>query len=156
MNRISFRPLSKKNVKRIQIIYIKFRYLNDDLSIKNLNFLERLLLMYPSKIEIQETTDKVTSTSLSDLFLAFVTLFQLKTRIYAKRADFNFESNNSPYLSTNIITLPANGIFIIKLFWYSRAYSCYSDFIKRYHCLIRNLMKQGYFKRLVLLFKYVH
>ena len=50
---------------------------------------------------------------------------QLQTSIYDKRDDFNFHITNFPFLSSNIPTSPAYGVFISQLIRYARACSSY-------------------------------
>ena len=69
---------------------------------------------------------------------------QLHTSIYDKRGDFNFHITNFPFLSSNIPSSPAYGIFISQLIRYSRACSSYECFILRARRLSSKLLKQGY------------
>jgi hypothetical protein len=52
-------------------------------------FAEFLPLIYPSELEIKETTDTASSASFLDLYLEFDDSGQLTTKIYDKRDDFN-------------------------------------------------------------------
>ena len=56
---------------------------------------------------------------------------QLHTSIYDKRDDFNFHITNFPFLSSNIPTSPAYGVFISQLIRYARACSSCGCFILR-------------------------
>ena len=69
---------------------------------------------------------------------------QLHTSIYDKRDDFNFHITNFPFLSSNIPSSPAYGVFISQLIRYSRACSSYECFILRARRLSSKLLKQGY------------
>ena len=76
-------------------------------------------------------------------------LYNLNTTyisIYDKRDDFNFHITNFPFLSTNIPTLPAYGVFISQLIRYARACSSYGCFILRATRLSNKLFEQGYVK----------
>ena len=48
---------------------------------------------------------------------------QLCTSLYDKRDDFNFHITIFPFLSRNIRSSPAYGVFIAQLIWYARACS---------------------------------
>ena len=66
------------------------------------------------------------------------------TSIYDKRDDFNFHITNFPFLSSNIPSSPAYGVFISQLIRYARACSSYECFILRTRRLSSKLLKQGY------------
>ena len=63
-----------------------------------------------------------------------------------KRDDFNFHITNFPFLSSNIPTSPAYGVFISQLIRYARACSSYGCFILRATRLSNKLLEQGYVK----------
>ena len=69
---------------------------------------------------------------------------QLHTSIYDKRDDFNFHITNFPFLSSNIPSSPAYGVFISQLIRYARACSSYDCFNLRARRLSSKLLKQGY------------
>ena len=56
---------------------------------------------------------------------------QLRTSLYDKRDDFNFNITNFPFLSTNIPSSPAYIVFISQLIRYASACSSYECFILR-------------------------
>ena len=82
--------------------------------------------------------------SYLDLLLSIGRDGQLHTSIYDKRDDFNFHITKFPFLSSNIPSLPAYGLFISQLIRYSRACSSYDFFILRARRLSSKLLKQGY------------
>ena len=63
-----------------------------------------------------------------------------------KRDDFNFHITNFPFLSSNIPSSPAYGVFISQLIRYARACSSYECFILRAMRLSNKLLGQGYVK----------
>ena len=63
-----------------------------------------------------------------------------------KRNDFNFHITNFPFLSSNIPSSPAYGVFISQLIRYARACSSYECFILRAMRLSNKLLGQGYVK----------
>ena len=71
---------------------------------------------------------------------------QLHTSIYDKRDDFNFHITNFPFLSGNIPTSPAYGIFISQLMRYALACSSYGCFILRATRLSNKMFEQKYVK----------
>ena len=102
--------------------------------------------MYPVELEIKDTTESNTSASYLDLLLSIGRDGQLDTSIYDKRDDFNFHITNFPFLSSNIPTPPAYGVFISQLIRYARACSSYECFILRATRLSNKLLEQGYVK----------
>ena len=60
--------------------------------------------------------------------------------------DFDFHITNFPFLSSNIPTSPAYGVFISQLIRYARACSSYGCFILRATLLSNKLLEQGYVK----------
>ena len=123
---------------------LTYRYIDDVLSINNPEFENYLGQMYPAELEIKDTTESITSASYLDLLLSIGRDGQLHTSIYDKRDDFNFHITNFPFLSSNIPSSPAYGVFISQLIRYSRACSSYECFILRARRLSRKLLKQGY------------
>ena len=68
------------------------------------------------------------------------------SQFYDKRDDFNFHITNFPFLSSNIPSSPAYGVFISQLIRYARACSSYECFILRAMRLSNKLLGQGYVK----------
>ena len=106
---------------------LTYRYIDDVLSI-NPEFENYLGQMYPAELEIKDTTESATSASYLDLLLSIGRDGQLHTSIYDKRDDFNFHITNFPFLSSNIPSSPAYGVFISQLIRYARACSSYECF----------------------------
>ena len=123
---------------------LTYRYIDDVLSINNPEFENYLGQMYPAELEIKDTTVSTTTASYLDLLLSIGRDGQLHTSIYDKRDDFNFHITNFPFLSSNIPSSPAYGVFISQLIRYARACSSYECFILRARRLSSKLLKQGY------------
>ena len=121
-----------------------YRYIDDVLSINNPDFVNYLGQMYPAELEIKDTTESNTSASYLDLLLSIESDGQLRTSLYNKRDDFNFHITNFPFLSSNIPSSPAYGVFISQLIRYARACSSYECFILRAARLSSKLLRQGY------------
>ena len=102
--------------------------------------------MYPPELEIKDTTESNISASYLDLLLSIGRDGQLRTPLYDKRDDFNFHITNFPFLSSNIPSSPAYGVFISQLIRYARACSSYECFILRAMRLSNKLLGQGYVK----------
>ena len=122
---------------------LTYRYIDDVFPINNPEFENYLGQMYPAELEIKDTTEGTTSASYLDLLLSIGTDGQNHTSIYDKRDDFNFHITNFPFLSSNIPSSPAYGVFISQLIRYARACSSYECFILRTTRLSSKLLKQG-------------
>ncbi|KAK3089515.1 hypothetical protein FSP39_004218 [Pinctada imbricata] len=121
-----------------------YRYIDDVLSINNPKFADYLSSIYPSELEVKETTETNNSASYLDIMLSYDTDGHMNTSLYDKRDDFNFGITNFPFLSSNIPSSPAYGVFISQLIRYARASTKYTDFVLRARRLSDKLLSQGY------------
>ena len=64
----------------------------------------------PKKIQMQINSIIKTCASYLDLLLSIGRDGQLRTSLYDKRDDFNFNITNCPFLSSNIPSSPAYGV----------------------------------------------
>ena len=132
----------------VQCMYLVYNYFIQDSSkvgrqsLCNRTFSWRLNCVVTSNAS--NTTESTTSASYLNLLLSIGRNGQLHTSIYDKRDDFNFHITNFPFLSSNIPSSPANGVFISQLIRYARACSSYECFILRARRLSSKLLKQGY------------
>ncbi|KAK3097858.1 hypothetical protein FSP39_013889 [Pinctada imbricata] len=94
--------------------------------------------------EVKETTETNNSASYLDIMLSYDTDGHMNTSLYDKRDDFNFSITNFPFLSSNIPSSPAYGVFISQLIRYARASTKYTDFVLRARRLSDKLLSQGY------------
>ena len=125
----SFLSISKKRLA-FQFKFT-YRYIDGVLSINNPDFDNDLGQMYPPELEIKDTTESNASASYLDLLLSICRDDHLHTSLYYKRDDFNFHIKHFPFLSSNIPSSPAYGVFISQLIRYARALSSYLCFILR-------------------------
>ena len=123
-----------------------YRYIDDVLSINNPDFENYLGQLYPHELEIKDTTESNTFASCLDLLLSICRNGQRCTSLYDKRNDFNFHITNFPFLSSNIPSSPAYGVYISQLIRYARACSSYECFILRAVRLSNKLLGQKYVK----------
>ena len=63
---------------------------------------------------------------------------------YDKRDDFSFPIVNFPFLSSNIPSSPAYGVYMSQMIRYARACCDYVDFKNRGILLTNKLLKQGF------------
>ena len=116
-------------------------------------FLSHLQFIYPRELEIKETTETAASSSYLDCYL-YIDNGKLTTRLNDKRDDFNFPIVNFPFLSSNIPSAPAYGVYVSQLIRYARTCSNYQYFMERGKVLTTKLLSQGYQKtKLVATFK---
>ena len=102
----------------VQQFNFTYRYIDDVLSLKNTTFAEYLEFIYPRELKIKETT--AASSSYLDCYL-YIDNGKLATKLYDKRHDFNFPIVNFPFLSSNIPSAPAYGVYVSQLIRYARA-----------------------------------
>ena len=116
-----------------------YRYIDDVLSLKNTKFAEYLEFIYLHELEIKETTEAAASSSYLDCYL-YIDNGKLTTRLYSvsfplgvweglrfvilalpglfsylfydKRDDFNFPNVHFPFLSSNVPSAPAYGVYV--------------------------------------------
>ena len=138
---LTFKTGRKKLASQFNFTY---RYIDDVFSTNNPDFENNLGQMYPAELEIKDTTESNTSASYLDLRLSIESDGQLRTSIYDKRDDFIFHITNFPFLSSNIQSSPAYGVFISQLIRYARACSSYECFILRAARLSSKLIGQRY------------
>ena len=116
--------VQKGEKKLTQSFNFTFRYIDDVLSLNNYNrFSDHLHLIYPSELEIKDTTDTDKSALYLNLFLEMTTDGRLHTKIYDKRDDFHFPNVNFPFPCSNIPAATAYGVYVSQLIRYSRATS---------------------------------
>ena len=94
----------------------------------------------------KETTETAASSSYLDCYL-YIDYGKLTNRLYDKRDDFNFLIINFPFLSSNIPSAPAYGVYVSQLIRYARTCSNYQDFMEREKVLTTKLLSQGYQKK---------
>lgn len=121
-----------------------FRYIDDVLSLNNLQFKDYLHQIYPSELEFKETTDTPALASYLDLYLYIDNSGRLKSKLYDKHDDFDFPIVNFPFLSSNIPTSPAYGVYISQLIRYCRACTCTVMFSTE-----RNYRLKNYYARVM-------
>ena len=79
------------------------RYIDDVLSINNPKFGNYIVDIYPTKLEIKDTTDADHRASYLDLDLRYDRDTRLQVKLYDKRDEFNLNIVTFPLMSSNII-----------------------------------------------------
>jgi hypothetical protein len=73
------------------------------------DFVDRI---FPTELEIKDTTDTYRSASYLDLHLEIDSEGRLRTKLYDKRDNFNFPIVNFPSICSNIPAAPAYGVYL--------------------------------------------
>ena len=122
-----------------------FRYIDDLFSINNVNFGNCISAIYPSELELKDTSTSSTEVCYLDTNIKtgdLTTPFRIS--IYDKRDDFAFRIVNVPHMDSNIPADPAYGVYISQLVRYARICTSKVDFINRLRGLSLRLRQQGF------------
>ena len=93
------------------------RYLDDLLNIDN-NFFDSMVnRIYPSKLQLNKANVSDAEASFLDLHLSISDGF-VKTKIYDKRDDFDFDIVNFPFLDGDVPRSASYGVYISQLIDY--------------------------------------
>ena len=110
--------------------------------IKNLR--SSLPIFTPKELTISETTESTSVASYLDLLFIRDNSNNITTKLYDKRDTFGFHTVNLPFMSSNIPSAPAYGVYASQLIRYARCCSNYSDFLSRHRALVTRLLSQVY------------
>ena len=117
----------------------------DDLtSFNNKRFKEFISDIYPKELTISETTESTSIASYLDLLFIRDEINNITTKLYDKRDAFGFHIVNFLFMSSNIPSAPAYGVYASQLIPCARCCSNYSDILLRHMALVTRLMSQGY------------
>ena len=119
------------------------RYLDDLLNIDN-NFFDSMVnRIYPSELQLNKTNVSDAEASFLDLHLSISDGF-VKTKIYDKRDDFDFDIVNFPFLDGDVPRSASCGVYISQLIRFARVSNHVDDFNTRNKVLTAKLLRQGY------------
>lgn len=120
----------ENNLNLIQCFNKTSRYIDDILNMNNPFFNNHIQDIYPKELILTKSSSSDTDVVFLDLHLTIKDNC-VKTSLYDKRDDFNFDIVNFPFLDGNIPKGPSYGIYISQLVRYVRACSCIEDFNQR-------------------------
>ena len=123
---------------------LSYRYIDNLISFNNKRFKEFISDIYPKELTISETTESTSIASYLDLLLIRDNSNNITTKLNDKRDAFGFHIVNFPFMSSNIPSAPANGVYASQLIHYAHCCSNYSDFLLRHRALVTRLLSQGY------------
>ena len=119
------------------------RFLDDLLNIGN-NFFDSMVnRICPSELQLNKANVSDTEAFLLDLHLSISDGF-VKTKIYDKRDDFDFDFVNFPFLDGDVPRSTSYGVYISQLIRFARMSSNVDDFNTRNKVLTAKLLRQGY------------
>ena len=123
---------------------LSYHYIDDLISFNNKRFKEFISDIYPKELTISETTESTSVASYLDLLFTRDRSNNITTKLYDKRDAFGFHIVNFPFMSSNIPSAPAYGVYASQLVRYARCCSSYSDFLICHRALVKRLLSQGY------------
>ena len=133
---------SQKKQKRYDLIEAfnsTSRYLDDLLNIDNIHFEHMVHRIYPAELQLNKANASDTVAAFLDLNLSIHNDI-VSTKIYDKRDDFNFDSDNFPFLDGDVPKRPSYGVYISQLIRFARASSHVTDFKNRNKFLTAKLL----------------
>ena len=98
---------------------LSYRYIDDLISFNNKRFKEFISDIYPKELTISETTESTSVASYLDLLFIRDNSNNITTKLYDKRDTFGFHIVNFPFMSSNIISAPAYGVYASQLIRYA-------------------------------------
>ena len=123
---------------------LSYRYTDDLTSFNNKRFKEFISDIYPKELTISETTESTSVASYIDLLFIRDNSNNITNKLHGKRDTFGFHIVNFPFMSSNIPSAPAYGVYASQLIRYACCCSNYSDFLLRHRALVTRLLSQGY------------
>ena len=119
------------------------RYLDDLLNIDN-NFFDSMVnRIYPSEFKLNKTNVSDAEASFFHLHFSISDGF-VKTKIYDKRDDFDFDIVNFPFQDGDVPRSASYGVSISELIRFAQVSSHVDDFNNRNKVLTAKLLRQGY------------
>ena len=101
-------------------------------------------IYYPKGLTISETTESTSVASYLDLLFTRDKSNNITTKLYDTRDAFGFHIVNFPFMSSNIPSAPAYGVYASQLIRYAHCCSNYSDLLLLHRILVTRLLSQGY------------
>ena len=121
-----------------------YRYIDDLISFNNKRFRELISDIYPKELTISETTESTSIASYLDLLFIRDKSNNITPKLNDKRDAFGFHIVNFLFMSSNILSAPAYGVYASQLIRYAHCCSNYSDFLLHHRALVTRLLSQGY------------
>ena len=108
------------------------------------NFFDSMVnRIYPTELQLNKANVSDTEASFLDLHLSLSDDF-VKTKIYDKRDDFDFDIVNFPFLDGDVPRSTSYVLYISELIRFAQVSSHVDDFNTRNKVLTAKLLSQGY------------
>ena len=130
--------------KRTRKFILSYCYIDDLISFNNKRLKEFISDIYPKELTISETTESISVASYLDLLFTRDKGNNITTKLYDKRDAFSLHIVNFPFISSNIPSAPAYGVYASQLIRYACCCSNYSEFLSFHRALVARLLSQGY------------
>ena len=117
---------------------LSYRYIDDLISFNNKRFKE-----FISDIYLKNSQFLKPQNLLQLLFIRY-NRNNITTKLYDKCDTFGFYIVNFPFMSSNIPSAPAYGVYAPQLVRYGRCCSNYSNLLSRHRALVTRLLSQGH------------
>ena len=115
---------------------LSYRYIDDLISFNNKRFNEFIPDIYLKELTISETTESTSVASYLDLLFTRDENNNIITKLYDKCDAFGFHIVNFPFMSSNIPSAPAYGVYASQLIRYAGCCSNYSDFLSCHRVMV--------------------
>ena len=119
---------AKEKRKLARKFNLSYRYTDDLISFNNTRFKELISDIDPKELAISETTESTSIASYLDLLFIQDKNNNITTKLDDKRDAFCFQIVNFSFMSSNIPSAPAYGVYASQLICYARCCSNYGDF----------------------------
>ena len=103
---------------------LSYHYIDDLISL----IIKDLRSSFPKELTISETTESTSVASYLDLLFTRDRSNNITTKLHDKRGAFGFHIVNFPFMSSNIPSAPAYGVYASQPIRYACCCSSYSDF----------------------------
>ena len=104
---------------------LSYRYVDCLISFSNKRSNEFISDIHPKELTISETTESTSVASYLDLLFTRDENNNITTKLYDKHDAFGFHIVNCPFMSSNIPSAPAYGVYASQLIRYARCCSNY-------------------------------
>ena len=118
------------------------RYIDNLLTLNNTTFHSVIADIYPSELQQKKTTECGTQLSYLDILIT-IENGKYSSAVYDKRDNFNFNIVHITYLSSNIPSGPAYGVYISQVVRIGRICNNCTQFMWRHYKLTQRLIHQG-------------
>ena len=123
---------------------LSYHYTDDLISFTNKTFKEFISDIYPKELTISESTESTSIASYLDPLFTRDKSNNITTKLYDKCDAYGFQIVNFPFMSSNIPSAPAHGVYASQLIRYACYCSNYNDFLSHHRALVTRLLSQGY------------